>query len=184
MTSCNLECGHWRFWGTYRLHLQGRSAFLKMEAIYFLETLVSTYKTTRHHNLEDQHRHLHRHDSLNSEDTGHFYVGSLCRPDLSWEKKQFVRNELRARSSYTFLEATAYVNIDYCPFLVQTFIWVRQKVKKYIKIQDFQKRHLEAMLSFSFRNLKRNKLKIILLKPRYTTGLWQSAFPLFHRSVY
>jgi hypothetical protein len=31
-----------------------------MEAVYFSETLVSTYKSTRNYNPEDQHQHLHR----------------------------------------------------------------------------------------------------------------------------
>jgi hypothetical protein len=35
-----------------------------METLCFSEMLVSTYKSTRRHNPEDQHRHLHRRENL------------------------------------------------------------------------------------------------------------------------
>jgi hypothetical protein len=38
------------------LHLQGRDLALKMEVVYFSETLVSTYKPTWCFYPEDQHR--------------------------------------------------------------------------------------------------------------------------------
>jgi hypothetical protein len=54
---CRLVGGSLCFGGTYRFHLQGRQLwqFLlqKMEVIRSSETLVSTFKTTRHHNPED-----------------------------------------------------------------------------------------------------------------------------------
>jgi hypothetical protein len=42
--------GYRRFGRTYRLHLQVK--IVKMEAVCFSETLVTTYKTTRRHNPE------------------------------------------------------------------------------------------------------------------------------------
>lgn len=39
---------------------------LQMEAINSLETLVTTKKTTRHHNSEDHTRHLQRHEKFTS----------------------------------------------------------------------------------------------------------------------
>jgi hypothetical protein len=38
----------------------------KMETVCFSETSVSTYKTARRHNPEEQHRHLHRRENLKS----------------------------------------------------------------------------------------------------------------------
>jgi hypothetical protein len=39
---------------------------LKIEAVCLSETLASTYKSTRRHSPEDQHRHLHRRENLKS----------------------------------------------------------------------------------------------------------------------
>jgi hypothetical protein len=51
-----------------------------MEEVYSSETLVSTYKSTRRCNPEDQHRHLHRRDNLKSniqnEELHNFYSSS------------------------------------------------------------------------------------------------------------
>jgi hypothetical protein len=48
------------------------SSALKMEAVCSSETMISTYKSTRRHNPEEQHRHLHRRENLIS------YLGSVC----------------------------------------------------------------------------------------------------------
>jgi hypothetical protein len=37
---------------------------VKMETVYFTETLVSTNKSTRRCKPEDQHQHLHRRENL------------------------------------------------------------------------------------------------------------------------
>jgi hypothetical protein len=55
VTSCGLVRKYQRFGGTYCLHLKETS-----------ETLPSTCKSTRHHNPEGQHRHLHRRENLRS----------------------------------------------------------------------------------------------------------------------
>jgi hypothetical protein len=39
---------------------------LKMEAVFSSETLVSTYKSKRRYNPEDQQQHLHRSENLKS----------------------------------------------------------------------------------------------------------------------
>jgi hypothetical protein len=39
---------------------------LKMQAVYSSETLVPIYKSTWSNNPDDQHRHLHCYNSLNS----------------------------------------------------------------------------------------------------------------------
>jgi hypothetical protein len=42
------------------------SSALKMETVFFPETLVSTYKSTWRHNPEDEHRRLYRRENLRS----------------------------------------------------------------------------------------------------------------------
>jgi hypothetical protein len=50
-----LEISHTHFRSHPSIH-----PALKMETVCFSETLVSTYKSTRRYNPEEQHRHLHR----------------------------------------------------------------------------------------------------------------------------
>jgi hypothetical protein len=42
-------------------------AALKMEAVYFSKTLVSTWKSKLRYNPEEQHRHFHRRENLKSD---------------------------------------------------------------------------------------------------------------------
>jgi hypothetical protein len=42
------------------------SLVLKKEAVCFTETLISTHKSTRRYNSEDQHQHLYRRENLKS----------------------------------------------------------------------------------------------------------------------
>jgi hypothetical protein len=46
--------------------LKSPSSVMKMKAICSSKTLVSTYKSAQRYNPEDQHRHLHPHENLNS----------------------------------------------------------------------------------------------------------------------
>jgi hypothetical protein len=43
-----------------------KSSALKMETVYFPETLASTDESTRHQNSEEQHYHPHRRENLKS----------------------------------------------------------------------------------------------------------------------
>jgi hypothetical protein len=59
MKQCILVDTYQRFGETYYLHLHGFNAeAMKVEEVYFSETLVSTYESTCHHNPEDHHCHL------------------------------------------------------------------------------------------------------------------------------
>jgi hypothetical protein len=70
VTPCFLVGGYRHFGGTYRLHLQGEDLaddYQHFGGIYhypedgsntFLQSLLTTYKITRHHNPEDLHRHF------------------------------------------------------------------------------------------------------------------------------
>jgi hypothetical protein len=60
-TPCGLAGRYQRFGGTYCLHLRGY-----IETVCYYKTLVSNYKSTRHYNPKDQHRHLHRRENLTS----------------------------------------------------------------------------------------------------------------------
>jgi hypothetical protein len=76
ITPCSPLSANRRFWGTYRLHLQGRrynfskkpatkQVVLKMEAICSSETSVDTQRTTRHYIPEDYTLHNYLvHESL------------------------------------------------------------------------------------------------------------------------
>jgi hypothetical protein len=58
---------------TFRRNVLPPSSALKIEAICSSETLVSTYKSIWHFYPEDQHRHLHRRESLKSDKGKYFF---------------------------------------------------------------------------------------------------------------
>jgi hypothetical protein len=72
-----------------------------MEAVYFSETLVSTYKSTRYYNPEDQHRHMHcrKHLRSHTDDTTWFMVFPVKLIVAQLVKKfiDFMGSEFRCR---------------------------------------------------------------------------------------
>jgi hypothetical protein len=55
-----------RFGATNCLASMFRAEDLKTEAVFFSETLVSTYKSTRRYNPKDQYQHIHCRENLKS----------------------------------------------------------------------------------------------------------------------
>jgi hypothetical protein len=54
------------------------SAALKMETVCFSETLMSIYESTRRHDPEKEHRHLHCRENLKSLIATLFFPGNAC----------------------------------------------------------------------------------------------------------
>jgi hypothetical protein len=63
---CSLVGGYQHFRGNCPLHLQSTSSVLKMKVICPSKTLVTTYRTTRRPNPEDQNLHYHSFENLRS----------------------------------------------------------------------------------------------------------------------
>jgi hypothetical protein len=63
-----------------------------MEAVCSPDTLVSTHKSTRRYNSEDQHRHLHRRENLKSH-TRDSILPSYCRKTKSWSDESITAKE-------------------------------------------------------------------------------------------
>lgn len=58
VTQCSLLAVYQCFGGSYCHHLQGWTSALRMEAVFYSETLVFTFKSTQLYNPEDQHPHV------------------------------------------------------------------------------------------------------------------------------
>jgi hypothetical protein len=67
-----------RYIPTFWRNILPLSSALIMKTVCFTETSVSTYKSTRRHNPEDQHRHFHCRENLKS----HKLCSPICKAGL------------------------------------------------------------------------------------------------------